>query len=143
MRLSLTITTTLLLPPTIMFTTTLAWRALTKVSLGNSNDNNNNNSTLSCGSSCSTSSSAESQWRNLDHIPDNFVFHSNSTTNMNTGFGFFNDSLQAGFLDSTFLQKFQRGVDQGTQFLPKHTPFIIAPSFPKAPHLVIKTEAEE
>ncbi|CAJ1955698.1 unnamed protein product [Sphenostylis stenocarpa] len=119
---------------------------------GSSTDN-------SC-SSNSTAISAEYQWRSVDQntpilpnaftFPENFVFHSNSTpttqSSINTGFGFLHNSL----LDSAFQEHFKRGTEQGTRFLPRHTPFFVDtdsttffPSFTEAPTVVIKTETEE
>ncbi|KAK6646072.1 hypothetical protein PHAVU_L006543 [Phaseolus vulgaris] len=122
---------------------------------GSSSDNSTGSSTDN-----STSISAESQWRSVDHntpalpntftFPDNFVFPSNSTSttqsSMNTVFGFLDNSL----LDSAFQEHFKRGLEQGTRFLPKHTPFIVdtdstafSPSFTMVPSVVVKTEPEE
>ncbi|QCE09216.1 scarecrow-like protein 14 [Vigna unguiculata] len=107
----------------------------------------------------STSISSESQWSvdfntpalpNTFTFPDTFVSHSNSSStaqsSMNTGFGILDNTL----LDSAFQEQFKRGLEQGTRFLPKHTPFVVdtdstafSPSFTMVPTVVIKTEAEE
>lgn len=109
----------------------------------------------STGSSGSTSISSDSQWSvdyntptlpNTFTFPDNFAFHSNSTSttqsSTNTGFGFLDNTL----LDSAFQEQFKRGLEQGTSFLPKHTPFIVdtdSTAFSAVPTVVIKTETEE
>ncbi|WVZ00865.1 hypothetical protein V8G54_026934 [Vigna mungo] len=113
-------------------------------------------SDYSTGSSGSTSISSDSQWSvdyntpplpNTFTFPDSFAFHSNSTSttqsSTNTRFGFLDNNT---LLDSAFQEQFKRGLEQGTSFLPKHTPFIVdtdSTAFSAVPAVVIKTETEE
>ncbi|XP_057451632.1 scarecrow-like protein 14 [Lotus japonicus] len=82
-------------------------------------------------------------------IPSTTHYSTNHTsyfTTNNTGLG-----LDSALLSKSYLVQFERGVEQGTMFLPVQTPFItyhdnttLFPSFTNpAPHGVIKSESHE
>ncbi|KAK7261490.1 hypothetical protein RIF29_27803 [Crotalaria pallida] len=99
-------------------------------------------------------------------IPQNFALHSNSTSITQSSINHVRDftttnrefleTSMSGFFYSKSVSKsgygmqFEKGIMQGTKFLPKYSPFIIdmesttfSPSLRKAPPMVINSESDE
>ncbi|KAK7325020.1 hypothetical protein VNO77_29038 [Canavalia gladiata] len=90
--------------------------------------------------SSGSSYTAESHWSPVEYNPPIPPYQSSVNS---AQFQFFENPMPA-FLDSAL--QFQRGMEEGSMFLPNHAPFIIHQdntSFsPKAPEVVIKREPE-